>query len=128
MTIQFCTDFAGFGEALKDALTNGVFPNFTVQDVRAKGDAVVTDVDPGTGDQFFDLCVAFAAEGAEREVSGAGHRAPTLLLGLLLFAEGDDVINEAVGLGVLSGHKAIPIGVFFYRIETLACVVGKNFI
>jgi hypothetical protein len=43
--------------------------------------------------------------------------APELLLRLLFFTEADDVIDETVGLGVLSGHKTITVGIFFDGLE-----------
>ncbi len=47
--------------------------NFSRKNIRAKGDAVIADVDPWTCDEFFYLRMAFATEGAKGEVIGAGH-------------------------------------------------------
>ena len=38
------------------------------------------------------------------------------------------MIDQAVCLGVLGGHKAISVGVFFHRFKGLARVVSKNLI
>ena len=57
------TLFAGFGEALLD-------------DLVAQFDALVADVDAGTGDQLLHLLLAFAAEGTLEQVGAlpdAGH-------------------------------------------------------
>jgi hypothetical protein len=51
----------------------GVIANFPCKNIRAKGDAVIADVDPWARDEFFYLRMALATEGAKGEVIGAGH-------------------------------------------------------
>ena len=51
----------------------GVRRKFLVQHALADVDAVVADIDPGTGDELLHLGVGFAAEGAEREIVRASH-------------------------------------------------------
>ena len=52
---------------------------FLLEDVRANADALVADVNAGTGDEFFDLRVALSAERAHGEIGGAGHRGAWVL-------------------------------------------------
>jgi hypothetical protein len=73
VTIQLRANFAWLGETLEKGLLGGVSGGFPVENVGAKGDAVVTDVDSGAGNEFFNLGVALAAEGAKGEVGRAGH-------------------------------------------------------
>jgi len=73
MPVQFRPDFARFGQGLERAFPGWSFTHLPVQDVGAKGDAVVTNVDAGPGDEFLHLRVAFSTEGAKGEVGGAGH-------------------------------------------------------
>jgi hypothetical protein len=62
MTIQFCPDLARFREAFERALGGSGLGFFPMKNSRAKGDAVVANIDAGSGDQFFYLRMAFAAE------------------------------------------------------------------
>ena len=43
-----------------------LFVEFFFEDAFANVDAPVADVDTGTGDQLFDFCVTFTAEGTHR--------------------------------------------------------------
>ena len=43
------------------------------EDTATHVDATVTNVDPGTGDQFFDFCMALSAEGTHREIRSSCH-------------------------------------------------------
>ena len=46
---------------------------FFAEDGRTDVDALITDVDAGTGDELFDLRVTFATEGTHGEIICAGH-------------------------------------------------------
>ena len=73
MQVQQPFDFGGFG--------NGEFRLFflvlqlqlAIEDVFAKDDAVVADVNAGPGDEFAHFRVRLAAETAHREIVRAGH-------------------------------------------------------
>jgi hypothetical protein len=56
----------GNGELGGDFLL--LFVELFFEDAAADIDAPVTDVDPGTGDEFFDFSVALSAEGTHREI------------------------------------------------------------
>ena len=63
----------GFGTRSVRAVASRVLVQFLVEDAFADIDARVADIDARAGDEFLDFRVAFAAEGAHREVGGAGH-------------------------------------------------------
>ena len=50
-----------------------VLVQLLVEDAFADVDATVANVDAGTGDELAHFRVAFATEGAHREVGSAGH-------------------------------------------------------
>src|SRR5215213_195933 len=64
-------------DRIRDPNVGGLAPRVLVQlfieDALADVDATVANVNAGTGDQLPHLRVAFATEGAHREVGSAGH-------------------------------------------------------
>src|ERR1044072_8490108 len=46
---------------------------FAVEDVLAKDDAIVADINSGAGNELSDFGVRFAAEAAHRDIRGSGH-------------------------------------------------------
>jgi hypothetical protein len=50
-----------------------LFVELFFEDAFANVDAPIADVDAGTGDQLFDFCVTFTAEGTHREIGSSGH-------------------------------------------------------
>src|SRR6516225_10145605 len=71
--IQRAPDFRGLRHANIRRLAPGVFVEFLIEDALANVYAAVADVNARPGNQFSDLGVAFAAEGAHGEVRSAGH-------------------------------------------------------
>jgi hypothetical protein len=51
----------------------GISGQFLTENGRADVDAFVTNIDAGTGDEFFDLRVTFATEGTHGEIVCACH-------------------------------------------------------
>ena len=52
---------------------SGIGGEFFVEDVFAKDNTVIADVNAGTGDQFFYFGVGFAAKAAEGDVGRSSH-------------------------------------------------------
>ena len=67
VVVQELEDLAGLGKVLEGEL--GRLGELLVDDVVAQVDALVADVDTGTGDQLLDLLLRLAAEAALHQVA-----------------------------------------------------------
>jgi len=73
MKVEVPLDFRGFWDLLNRSGLSGIGGEFFVEDVFAKDNTVIADVNAGTGDQFFYFGVGFAAKAAEGQVSRSSH-------------------------------------------------------
>ena len=71
--VKLALDFRRFGHGELRLLFFGLNLQFAVEDVFAKDDAVVADVDARPGDELADFRVRLAAETAHRDVGRARH-------------------------------------------------------
>jgi hypothetical protein len=93
VTIEFRPNFPWFGQSLEKPFARRSFAGLPVKNIGAKGDAVVANVDPRTGDEFLYLRMALSAEGAKGEVGGAGHGGSGLFCGLGQLIKRHDVVD-----------------------------------
>jgi len=75
MAVEVAFDVDGLGNGLDGS--GGWFARFGcqffIEDVFAKNDAVIADVNAGAGDQLFNFGMRFSAEAAESDVGRSGH-------------------------------------------------------
>ncbi len=72
--VELALDFGRLGHLEARFLLPGLRGEFLVQDLFAENDAVVADVNAGSGNELLDLGVRLAAKTAQRDVGGARHR------------------------------------------------------
>ena len=73
MQIEMALDFGRFRHLRDGRRLFGFGSQLFIEDIFAKDDAVVTNIHAGTGDQFFDFRVRFAAKAAQGNVGRSGH-------------------------------------------------------
>ena len=85
MHVEMPLDIGGLGHVLHGSRLGfaSLGQQFLIEHVLAKDDAVVADVDAGTGDQLFHFRVRLAAKAAESDVRRTCHRG-----GLVFFVFG----------------------------------------
>ena len=71
--VELPPDFGRLGNGDADTMFSRVRGLFLVEDVFAKNDAVVANVNARAGDELFDFRVRFAAEAAHGDVGRASH-------------------------------------------------------
>jgi hypothetical protein len=71
--IQLAFYFRGFGHGKFGLFLLVLQLQFTVEDVLAKDDAIITDIDAGAGDEFAHFRVRLTAETAHRDIVWPGH-------------------------------------------------------
>ena len=77
--VELAFDLGRFGNVNARLVLPGLRGQFFVEDLLAKNDAVVADINAGAGDELFDLRVGFAAKTAEGDIGGPRHRVYSFL-------------------------------------------------
>ena len=130
MLIELTHDFGGLGHANARLLLSRFIVEFLVEDPFANGDAAVADIDARPGDELAHLRVAFATEGAHRQIARSAmglHYSEGFSTGSSLISLRDfDLIDEPILLGLLCAHVIVAIGILGHLLDGLAGVKGKN--
>jgi hypothetical protein len=91
--VQDLVDLDRLGEVLE--LEGGRGGELLIDDLVAEVDALVADVDAGTGDQLLDLTLRLPAEAAEKLLVGFGRTCQRNSLPRSTFPAGDPLFAEA---------------------------------
>ena len=71
--IERTPDFDGFRNTNGRRLPACILVELFVENALADVDAAIADINAGTGDQFFDFGMRFAAETAQRDIGRTSH-------------------------------------------------------
>ncbi len=73
MLVERPHDVCGFGDLNRGLLLTRLVVKLLVEDAFANSNATVANIDAGAGNKFPHLRVAFATEGAHRQIASPGH-------------------------------------------------------
>src|SRR5205085_4568961 len=114
-------------------------------DLVAEIDALVADVDAGPRDELLDLLLALSAERALQQVAAVTELRHACLPEPTTAARresvrafrggyrgkpsaGDDLVDDAVGLGLGAAHDEVAVGVLADPLDRLAGVEGEHLV
>src|SRR5690606_16920939 len=130
--VQDLPDLLGLGNAAQVRVA--LLVELLLDDLVAQLDALVADVNAGTGDQLLDLLLHLAAEGAlelalliaelEHDASPSSLRSG--VFPLLLSAA--DAVDDTVFHRLFGGHVEIALGVFLHLLDGLAGVLRQDLV
>jgi hypothetical protein len=72
--VKLAFNLGRLGDVEARLLLFGLGGQFLVQDLFAEGDAIVADVNAGSGNELLDLGVGLAAKTAQGDIGGTRHR------------------------------------------------------
>jgi len=73
LQIEQALDLGRFGDMHPAPVFPPLRGQFLIKDLFAENNAIIADIDAGTGDQFFDFGMGFTAKAAEGDIGGSGH-------------------------------------------------------